>query len=104
MCPTYLGGAFLCGELPCLLKGERPLRDLQGRTMFNVRPYVPGFNVRPPADADVPDLNADGSVRTDCASSSRPPFYVPVGWTPNSDAYGNAETRPVEFLWSVLLE
>jgi hypothetical protein len=61
--------------------------------MFNFRPYVPGFNVQPRADADVPGfrMNADGSVRTDGASSSRPPPYIPVGWTPNADAYGNAE-------------
>src|SRR5262245_32601293 len=61
--------------------------------MFNFRPYVPGFNVEPPADADVPGfrMNADGSVRTDGASSGRPLSYTPVGWTPKADAYGNAE-------------
>ena len=61
--------------------------------MFNVRPYVPGFNVQPLADEDVPGfrMNADGSVRTDGASSSRPASYTPVGWTPNADVYGSAE-------------
>jgi hypothetical protein len=61
--------------------------------MFNFRPYVPGFNVKPPADAEVPGfrMNADGTVRTDGAALGRPPSYIPVGWTPNADAYGNAE-------------
>jgi hypothetical protein len=36
-------------------------------------------------------MNADGSVRTDGASSNRPTSYTPVGWTPNADAYGDAE-------------
>jgi hypothetical protein len=68
-------------------------RIFKGRTMFNFRPYVPGFNVEPPADAEVPGfrMNADGSVRTDGAPFGRPPSYIPVGWTPNADAYGNAE-------------
>jgi hypothetical protein len=62
--------------------------------MFNFRPYVPGFNVEPPADAEVPGfrMNADGSVRTDGAALGRSPSYIPVGWTPpNADDYGNAE-------------
>jgi hypothetical protein len=61
--------------------------------MFNFRPYVPGFNVQPAADTDVPGfrMNADGSVRSDGATSSPPPSYTPVGWAPNADAYGNAE-------------
>ncbi len=66
----------------------------KGRTMFNFRPYVPGFNVEPPADAEVPGfrMNADGSVRTDGAALGRSPSYIPVGWTPpNANDYGNAE-------------
>jgi hypothetical protein len=61
--------------------------------MFNFKPYVPGFNVEPPADAEVPGfrMNADGSVRTGGAAAAPPPSYIPVGWTPNADAYGNAE-------------
>jgi hypothetical protein len=88
-----LGGAFLCGELPCLLKESVHCGIFEERAMFNFRPYVPGFNVQPSADADVPGfrMNADGSVRTDGATSSRPTSYTPVGWTPNADAYGNAE-------------
>jgi hypothetical protein len=62
--------------------------------MFNFKPYVPGFNVEPPADPEVPGfrMNADGSVRTDGAALGRSPSYIPVGWTPpNADDYGNAE-------------
>lgn len=62
--------------------------------MFNVRPYVPGFNVEPPADPELPGfrMNADGSVRTDGAALGRSPSYIPAGWTPpNADDYGNAE-------------
>jgi len=61
--------------------------------MFNFRPYVPGFNVKPSADAEVPGfrMNADGSVRTDGAASGLPSPYTPVGWTPNADAYGKGE-------------
>ncbi|HET6221254.1 MAG TPA: hypothetical protein VFE11_03775, partial [Dongiaceae bacterium] len=62
--------------------------------MFNFRPYVPGFNVEPPSDPEVPGfrMNADGSVRTDGAALGRSPSYIPVGWTPpNADDYGNAE-------------
>lgn len=61
--------------------------------MFNFKPYVPGFNVQPAADTDVPGfrMNADGSVQTDSATSSQPASYMRVGWTPNADAYGNAE-------------
>jgi hypothetical protein len=69
-------------------------RIFKGRTMFNVRPYMPGFNVQPPADPEVPGfrVNADGSVRTDGAALGRSPSYIPVGWTPpNADDYGNAE-------------
>jgi hypothetical protein len=62
--------------------------------MFNFRPHVPGFNVEPPADAEVPGfrMNADGSVRTDGPAMGRSPSYIPVGWTPPiADDYGNAE-------------
>jgi hypothetical protein len=65
--------------------------------MFNFRPYVPGFNVKPPADAEVPGfrMNPDGSVRTDGAASSRPPSYTSVGWTPNAnDRYVNSPRYP----------
>lgn len=88
-----MGGAFPYGELPRLLKESVHCGIIKGRIMFNFRPYVLGFNVQPPADPDVPGfrMNADGSVRTDGATSSRPPSYTSVGWTPNADAYGNAE-------------
>lgn len=61
--------------------------------MFGFRPYVPGFNVKPPAEAEVPGfrMNADGTVRTDGAASGPPPSYTPVGWTSVSDQLGNAE-------------
>jgi|FEC22Drversion2_1045045.scaffolds.fasta_scaffold00240_17 hypothetical protein len=51
------------------------------------RPFQPGFNVEPPAEPEAPGfrLNADGAV------PGQPPAYIPVGWTPNADAYGNAE-------------
>ena len=59
----------------------------KGRTMFNFRPYVPGFNVEPPADPEVPGfrMNADGSVRTDGAAAGQPPPYISIGWTPIAD-------------------
>ena len=43
--------------------------------MFSFRPYVPGFNVEPPAEPDVPGfrMNADGSVRTDGTALGRSP-------------------------------
>ena len=51
----------MCGKLR-----EESVRCeiFKGRTMFNFKPYVPGFNVEPPADAEVPGfrMNADGSV------------------------------------------
>lgn len=61
--------------------------------MFSFRPYVPGFNVEPPAEPDVPGfrMNVDGSVRTDGTALGRSPSYIPVGWTPIADDYGNAE-------------
>ena len=77
-----------------LLKESGHCGIFKGRIMFNFKPYVPGFNVQPPADAEVPGfrMNADGSVRTDGAAMGRSPSYIPVGWTPpNADDYGNAE-------------
>ena len=61
--------------------------------MFSFRPYVPGFNVEPPTEPDVPGfrMNADGSMRTDGTAVGRSPSYIPVGWTPIADDYGNAE-------------
>ena len=56
----------MCGKLPCLPEESVRCGIFKGRIMFNFRPYVPGFNVKPPADAEVPGfrMNADGSVRT----------------------------------------
>ena len=61
--------------------------------MFGFRPYVPGFNVEPPAEPEVPGfrMNADGTVRTDDAASGQPRSYTPVGWSSVSDQLGNAE-------------
>lgn len=74
--PRILEDVFLYGELQRLLKESVHRGIFKGRTMFN----VPGFR-----------MNTDDSVRTDGAISSRPTSYIPVGWTPNADAYGNAE-------------
>jgi hypothetical protein len=54
-----------CGKLPCLPEESVRRGIFKGRTMFNFRPYVPGFNVEPPAEEEVPGfrMNADGSIR-----------------------------------------
>jgi hypothetical protein len=81
-------------KLQCPSEGAYPLLNLQGaRAMFGFRPYVPGFNVEPPAEPEVPGfrMNADGSVRTDDAASGQPRSYTPVGWSSVSDQLGNAE-------------
>jgi hypothetical protein len=61
--------------------------------MFGFRPYVPGFNVEPPAEPEVPGfrMNDDGTVRTHGAASGKPPSYTPVGWSSVSDQLGNAD-------------
>jgi hypothetical protein len=58
------------------------------------RPFEPGFNVQPPADEEVPGFRLDpgGPVQTDGVASGPPLSYTLAGWTPNADAYGNAET------------
>lgn len=47
--------------------------------MFNVRPYVPGFNVKPPDEPEVPGfrMKVDGTVRTDDAAFGQPPDIRP---------------------------
>ena len=35
-------------------EGEHPLRIFKERAMFGFRPYVPGFNVEPPAERTCP--------------------------------------------------
>ena len=92
---SYIGRRF-----PLLWRTCRALRrsasdaaSPRSAPMFSFRPYVPGFNVEPPAEPDVPGfrMNVDGSVRTDGTALGRSPSYIPVGWTPIADDYGNAE-------------
>jgi hypothetical protein len=62
-----------CGKLPCLPEESVRRGIFKGRTMFNFRPYVPGFNVEPPAEEEVPGfrMNADGSIRETRAPAAR---------------------------------
>lgn len=77
---SYIGKRFLLRRTVTPSERERLHCGIfKGRTMFNVRPYVPGFNVQPPDEPEVPGfrMNTNGAVRTEGAASGQPPDVRP---------------------------
>ncbi len=104
---SYIGRCFPFAAANCRAFREESVRCeiFKGRTMFNFKPYVPGFNVEPPADAEVPGfrMNADGSVRTGGAAVGPATFLHSSRLDADRGCLWQRRNRLVEFVWPVLL-